>query len=252
MTRRTYPTAMDYTGVRLRLGRVFREDGRALIFAIDHGFFMGPVKGVEKPLEVLEKVVGAGVDAVMATYGIMKNYAASVSRKNLGWILTLLDTSPYTVERSVASAVAVAADAVKVYISYGSENMKRDLDILWAVNMACREYGLPVLAEMYPVSRPSPEEVAKMARIGAEYGGDFVKTVYTGDPASFRHVVETCPVPVVVLGGEKIESEQQVLQMVRESVSVGGAGAAMGRNIFQHPDPGRITKDLLEIIHGKP
>jgi len=242
--------SMNECGHSIRLRRIFRGDGRTLIFAIDHGFFMGPVKGVEKPLEVLEKVVEAGADAVMTTYGIMKNYASSLARKDLGWILTLLDTSPTTVEKSVASAVAMGADAVKVFVSYGSENMKRDLDILWAVNMTCREYGLPVLAEMYPVSRPSPEEVAKMARIGAEYGGDFVKTVYTGDAASFRYVVETCPVPVVVLGGEKIESEQQLLEMVRDSVSVGGAGAAIGRNIFQHPNPADITRALLKIIHS--
>lgn len=213
---------------------------------------MGPVKGSERPSEILAKVVAAGVDAVMTSLGLLKMYASSLARKNLGWILTLQDKSPSTIPWSVKAASNHGADAVKYFVKIGGENERQELETLWALSVTAADYGIPVLAEMYPAkpSMASAVEISKMARIGAEYGADFIKTMYTGGVESFRYVVRSCPVPVVVLGGEFMESDTEVLRMVYDSLSAGGAGVAFGRNIFQHPNPEKITEALYALIHG--
>ena len=248
---------MSGLGKRVRMSRIFREDGRTLIFAFDHGAFMGPSKGSEDAGHVLGEVVDGGVDAVMTTLGILRNYGPSVTKKGLGWILTLQDKTPSTVPESVALASQLGVDAVKLFITMGGETQQRDLEILWSLAKAGEEYGMPILAEMYPVKTektPNPitaDNIRRGARIGAEYGADFIKTFYTGSEESFREVVRACPVPIVVLGGEKATSDMEFLRDIASSVKAGGAGAAIGRNIFEHPNPRLITKALSAVIHGE-
>lgn len=237
------------------MNNIFRDDGRTLIFAFDHGAFMAPTRGMEDPSQTLAQVIEGGADAVMTTAGIMKNYAASFSRKGLGWILTVLDRSAETAEKSVSLASKLGADAVKFFVTMGGETERNDLEVLWALTTVSEEYGMPVLAEMYPVKSektPDPlshENIRKVSRIGAEYGADFIKTFYTGSEESFRTVVSACPVPVVVLGGEKTASDLDLLRAVFYSVKAGGAGAAIGRNIFDHANPKAMTKALSMVIH---
>jgi fructose-bisphosphate aldolase/2-amino-3,7-dideoxy-D-threo-hept-6-ulosonate synthase len=246
---------MSSVGKKLRMSRIFRGDGRSLIFAFDHGAFMGPTKGSQNADKVLAEVIEGGVDAVMTTLGIIKNYAPSHTRKELGWILTLQDKSPQTVVESVSTAGRFGVDAVKIFVTMGAETQQRDLEVLWALSRAGEEYGMPVLAEMYPVKSEKtpnpldPDNIRKVSRIAAEYGADFIKTFYPGSEEGFRSVVEACPVPIVVLGGEKAESDLMFLKVIASSVKAGGAGAAIGRNIFDHPKPGEVTKALAAIIH---
>ncbi len=89
------------------------------------------------------------------------------------------------------------------------------------------------------------------ARAGAELGADIVKTNYTGDPDTFKEVIDGCPVPVVIAGGPKVETEQELLEMVKNSIEVGGAGVAIGRNVFQAKSPQRTTRAISEIVHNK-
>jgi DhnA family fructose-bisphosphate aldolase class Ia len=86
-------------------------------------------------------------------------------------------------------------------------------------------------------------------RIGAELGIDLVKTQFTGDKDGFRSAVESCYVPVVVLGGSKMEDDAAVLKMVRDAMDAGGKGVAMGRNIWGHQDPEKMTAAIVSIVH---
>lgn len=247
---------MIAVGKKIRMARIFREDGRTLIFAFDHGAFMGPTKGSQDAGRVLAEVIDGGADAVMTTLGILKAYAPSLAKKGLAWILTVHDRSPDTVERSVSLASELGVDAVKLFVTMGTENQQKELEILWALTRVAERYGMPVLAEMYPVKTektPDPtsaDNIRKVSRIGAEYGADFIKTFYTGSEESFRTVVSACPVPVVVLGGEKTGSELDLLKAVASSVKAGGAGAAIGRNIFEHSRPKEMTAALSAVIHN--
>jgi fructose-bisphosphate aldolase/2-amino-3,7-dideoxy-D-threo-hept-6-ulosonate synthase len=107
---------------------------------------------------------------------------------------------------------------------------------------------------MYPrgrkVTNPrDPQMVAHAARVGAELGADVIKTVYTGDIESFSRVVEGCPVPVVIAGGPKTNTDREFLEMIREAMDAGARGVAIGRNVFQHPSPTRMTRAITEIAH---
>jgi DhnA family fructose-bisphosphate aldolase class Ia len=91
--------------------------------------------------------------------------------------------------------------------------------------------------------------VAHAARVGAELGADMVKTNYTGDPDSFSRVIESCPVPVIIAGGPRVESEMDLLRMVEGAIGSGARGVAIGRNVFQADDPALITRRICGIVH---
>jgi len=93
--------------------------------------------------------------------------------------------------------------------------------------------------------------VSHVARIGAETGADIVKTVYTGDRVSFKRVVKTCPVPIVIAGGPKATTDEDILEMCDGAMHAGAIGVTFGRNIFQHKNPPQILTALSRIIFNK-
>ena len=118
----------------------------------------------------------------------------------------------------------------------------------------CDDFGMPLLAMMYPrgpkiKDSHAPDAVAHAARLGAELGADIIKTNFTGNEETFKQVVESCPVPVIIAGGPKAETNLDVLQMVKESINAGGAGLSIGRNVFQHEEPTKMIKALSAIVH---
>ncbi len=122
------------------------------------------------------------------------------------------------------------------------------------VSQECRHWGMPLLAMVYTRGAKIDSEfdvkhVKHAARVGAELGADLVKVNYTGSPESFREVVQGCPIPVVIAGGEKVETDEELLQMVAGALEAGGAGASIGRNAFQHVDPEGMTQAISMMIH---
>jgi class I fructose-bisphosphate aldolase len=116
------------------------------------------------------------------------------------------------------------------------------------------EWGMPLLAMIYPrgekiVNEYDPTVLKHAARLGAELGADIVKISYSGTVESFKEVVACCPVPVVIAGGEKMESDRQILEVVKGAMDAGGAGVSIGRNIFQHRDPARMVGAVSMIVH---
>jgi DhnA family fructose-bisphosphate aldolase class Ia len=141
-----------------------------------------------------------------------------------------------------------------VHVNVGAVDEDKMLAKLGRVADECDLLGMPLLAMMYPrgpkiANEHATDAVAHAARIGAELGADIVKTNYTGDTESFRRVVETCPVPVVIAGGPKSETPLDVLQMVHNSLDSGCAGLSIGRNVFQHKNPTLMVKALVAIVH---
>ena len=119
----------------------------------------------------------------------------------------------------------------------------------------CRKWGLLLLAEMIPggFGRPdlhTPENIAMAARLGAEAGADAIKTAFPGSAESFHEVTEACYCPVLIHGGERKSCDAEMLSTVRDAVRSGGAGAVIGRNLWQHPDPARFTAALSAVIHN--
>jgi len=125
---------------------------------------------------------------------------------------------------------------------------------LGQVTREAAEWGMPILAMMYPRGEKIKDEydvnvIKHVARLAAELGADVVKVSYTGSVDSFREVVVGCPVPVVIAGGPKMSSDREILEMVKGAVEAGGAGVSIGRNIFQHREPSRMVGAISLIVH---
>lgn len=251
-------------GKNLRYWRIFDSGTqRTVIVAMDHGLFMGPVKGLTKPLETVRKVLRAGANALIVSPGIVKCIVPELQGK-AGLILrvdgavTVYGPQPYCIRRiaRVEQALKMGADAVIAMGYVGAPGEHEILRNLSIIARDCEEHGILLLAEMIPVKSEkikdpfNVEAVSLAARVGAEIGADIIKTYYTGDKETFREVVEGCPVPIVVAGGPKMESEEKVLKIVREAIEAGSAGVAFGRNIWQSDDAKSITRAIAKIVHG--
>lgn len=235
------------------MGRVFKRDRRSVVVALDHGGFMGPAPGLVNPQPAIEAVVKGGADAVMTTLGIAQKY----SRLWRGKASLILSTPMVADMRPTAgAAVRLGADALKTFVTVGTADDSHSLSDLWNTSVACKEMRMPFLAEMFPVKSektPDPMDrdvVAKFSRIGFEYGADFIKTFYTGSVEGFRAVTESCPVPVIILGGAKTDTDRELLQTVSDAMEAGAGGVAFGRNIWQHSNPEAITRAIVSVVHG--
>jgi len=246
------------SGKKRRLKRIFRDDERTFIVPMDHGVTVGPVAGLVNIQEIINKLLRGGVDAVVLHRGVAKH----VDIGKAGLIvhlsgITKLGPDPNNKVQvcSVEEAMRIGADAVSVHINIGAEQEDKMLAKLGRVADDCDRYGVPLLAMMYPRGPKIQNEhavdvVAHAARLGAELGADIIKTNYTGNVESFKEVVRGCYVPVIIAGGPKVETIQEVLRMVHDSIKAGGAGISIGRNVFQHENPTRMVKALSAIVHN--
>jgi fructose-bisphosphate aldolase / 2-amino-3,7-dideoxy-D-threo-hept-6-ulosonate synthase len=239
-------------GRSLRMKRMFKGDGKVVVVALDHGAFMGPAPGWVDPAPTVEAVVKGGADAIMTTIGIVEKCGHLAAGKSGIILSTPMSTS---MDATVDAAMNLGVDALKIFATVGGPEEQATMASLWSTSLACKKRGLPLLAEMFPVKSekvPNPMDkdvIAKYSRIGAEMGADFIKTFYTGDSQSFRYVAESCPVPVIILGGAKMETDRDLLKVVKDSLEAGAGGVAFGRNIWQHKNPEGITRAIEGVVH---
>jgi fructose-bisphosphate aldolase/2-amino-3,7-dideoxy-D-threo-hept-6-ulosonate synthase len=244
-------------GKSKRLRRIFGDDGKTVIIPMDHGVTIGPVQGLFNMQSIVDKLAAGGADAVVLHKGVTKN----VDTKRLGLIIHVSASTKIGPDANwkvkvcdVEEAIRLGCDAVSVHVNLGADHEPEMLAELGKLADECDAWGVPLLAMMYPRgtkigNEHDPQLVAHAARVGAELGADVVKTNYTGDPESFRKVVEGCSVPVVIAGGPKVDSTKSLLEMVYNAVKAGCAGVSIGRNVFQHENPTAITKALVGIVH---
>lgn len=249
--------------VERRMNRIFRSGrggrpGRTLIAAMDHGLLDGPCRGLEDPGRTIAQVVEGGADAVLTSYGVARRFARELAP--LGLILrvdgggTSLGPGggPGALFYGVDEALRLGADAVAVTAFPGSPQEMDTLESLASMIGKAHAWGLPVMAEMVPGGFDSAPEyrtqasIALSVRVAAELGADFVKTPFT---AGFEAVTGTCYVPVVILGGAKRGNECDMLADIKSAVDAGGAGVAIGRNIFQSDKPAAMVAAVAAILH---
>ena len=246
-----------------RMNRIFRpakagHPARALIVAMDHGLLDGPCRGLEEPGQTIAKVVEGGADAVLTSYGVARRFARELAP--LGLILSAdggatslgKGDGPGALFYSVEEALRLGADAVAVTAFPGSPKEETTLQSLALITGKAHAWGMAVMAEMVPGGFDSAPEyrtranIALSVRVAAELGADFVKTPYT---PGFEAITSTCYVPVVILGGAKRGNERDMLSDIKAAVDAGGAGVAIGRNIFQADDPAAMTAAVAAILH---
>ena len=241
-----------------RMNRIFRQDGRTLIVAMDHGLIDGPCPGLERPGETIAKVAAGGADAILTSYGVARRFAAELAP--LGLILRV-DGGATSLGGGgaqgalffgIEEALRLGADAVAVSAFPGSPAEVGSLERLAHVIAAAHNWGLPVMAEMVPGGFDSPPEkrtqhaIALAVRVAAELGADFVKTPYvSGLRGGHRGLL--------CAGGGA--GRRQAGQRAGDAGGhprghrAGGAGVAIGRNIFQAEEPTAMTAAVAGIVH---
>lgn len=248
-------------GKKIRLERIInRNSHRTVIIPMDHGVTVGPIEGLADMRTTISNVVAGGANAILMHKGIVRAGHRGTG-KDVGLIIhlsagTSLGPDPNAKELvcTVEEAIKLGADAVSVHINLGADTEKEMLMQLGHISERCYEWQMPLVAMMYTRGAKIKDEfdvnnVKLAARAGAELGADIVKVVYTGNPESFAEVVDGCTVPVVIAGGPKMNSDEEIFRMVEGALAAGAAGVSIGRNAFQHKNPTKMVQALSKMVH---
>jgi class I fructose-bisphosphate aldolase len=239
------------------------KQGKALFLAYDQGIEHGPTDfnedniDPERVLAIADCGYFTGVilqKGVAEKYYFGQNYKVPLIVKLNGKTNLVKDEDPYSPQVcSVQEALSYGAKAVGYTIYVGSEYETKMTEEFGKIEQEAEKAGIPVIAWMYPRGRNVPDEndpklIAYAARVGLELGADIVKIRYTGDPASFKWVVQSAgKTKVVVMGGSK-EPEEAFLEKTRIVMEAGAIGLAVGRNVWQAEKPLAVAEKIARII----
>src|SRR5512135_1325669 len=243
---------MDW-GIKNRLSRIIKPDGRTVMLAVDHGYFLGPTSGLEDAGRTIAPLLPYA-DALMPTRGVLRSSVDASSETPIvlrvsggNSILSELSNEGITVAMEDAVRLNVSAVALSIYV--GSPNERQTLLNLTRLVDEGHRYGIPVLA-VTAVGKDMARDARYLAlccRIAAELGAHIVKTYYC---EGFERLVKTCPVPLVMAGGKKLP-ELEALELTYNAIRRGAAGVDMGRNIFQSEDPVAMIQAVRSVVHDK-
>ncbi len=246
---------MDW-GMKNRLGRLIQPDGHCFFLPIDHGYFQGPTRRLENPGETIGPLIPYA-DGLFVTRGVLracvdpKNCPPIILRVSGGTSIIGKDLSHESITTSVEEALRLNVSAVGMSVFVGSDYEYDSLVNLGKLVDECQRYDLPVMA-VTAVGKELEKRDARYlglaCRIAAEFGATIVKTYWC---ENFDRVVQGCPVPVVMAGGPKCETEREVFDFVYDGMQKGAIGLNLGRNVWQHDHPVAIMKGLRAVIHEK-
>ena len=258
-------------GKRIRLGRIFKQDGKTFVITMDHGVDLGPIKGLEDIKATVRKTLSGDYkpDAILMNPSMIKLCHEEIVGK-LGVIARLdgtattigPDITDYRLFSSVEEALSCGADAVATMAFIGVERESQNSEKVGKISQDCERWGVPHIVEALPPEIieyhfkpeakrqwPTMDHIKFVDRVAAELGADVVKSYYTGDPDTFKEVVKCCPVPTIVLSGPGAGDPEGLLKMVHDVISAGAKGVIMGRNVWGHKDPVAIIKAISKIVH---
>ena len=258
-------------GKQLRMRRVFRN-GKILVLPMDHPIYFGPQAGIEDPARLVALARDHGATAVLLTAGALRQAVGEVG--DLGIIMRIdttitklggTDTVMHLLH-GAEEAAALGADMVVVncYVGLGEVEVESQLLTKMAdVSAECERIGMPMCGEIIPrvshqpstinhqpfsQTMPTSDELAVAMRLGLEYGCDLVKTVYNGDPDGYARAVASCHLPVIMAGGPKSDDELAIFHQMKDVMTHGARGAAIGRRVWGSDRPGPTIDALRAII----
>lgn len=243
---------------RLRLRRLFgHDDGRLLVVPLDHSVTDGPVVRDGRLADLVGQIAAGGADAIVLHKGTTRHlkprsfeHTSLIVHMSASTTLAPDPDSKYLVA-GVEEALRLGADAVSVHVNLGARDERGQIADLATVADACDRWRLPLLAMVYPrgpriVDPLDPAHVAHAVTLAADLGADIVKTVFPRSVAALADIARACPVPILIAGGGPAGDP---FVRVADALAGGAAGVAMGRHIFQAPDPGVMTRKIADLIH---
>lgn len=244
---------MDW-GMKNRMAQLIQPDGHCLFLPIDHGYFQGPTSKLERPGITIEPLLPY-CDALFVTRGVLRSaidpYGAKpiILRVSGGTSMVGDDLSHEGITTSIEECVRLNAAAVGMSVFVGSKYEHDSLINLSKLVNDAEALGIPVMAVTAvgkELEKRDARYLALASRIAAELGARVVKTYWC---ENFDKVTNGCPVPVVMAGGPKTDSELEVFKFIRDGMEKGAIGVNLGRNIWQHAYPVAMIKAIRTIIH---
>jgi putative autoinducer-2 (AI-2) aldolase len=242
-------------GMKNRLSQLIKPDGRCFFMPIDHGYFQGPTRCLEKPGDTVKPLLSY-CDALFVTRGVLRacidplNAIPIILRVSGGTSMTGKDLANEGITTSIEEIIRLNVAAVGVSVFVGSDYEHQTLLNLAKIVNECEDYDIPVMAVTAvgkELEKRDARYLALSCRIAAELGARVVKTYWCKE--GFEKVVEGCPVPVVMAGGPKCETEAEVFEFVYDGLQKGAIGINLGRNVWQSAHPQAMAKALRAIVH---
>jgi putative autoinducer-2 (AI-2) aldolase len=245
--------SMDW-GMRSRLSRLIKDDGHCFFMPIDHGYFQGPTRCLERPGDTVCDLLSY-CDALFVTRGVLRscidpdNEMPIILRVSGGTSVIGKDLANEIVTTSIDDIIRLNASAVGISIFIGTDYEKESLANLSFIVNECEKYGIPVMAVTAvgkELEKRDARYLSLCCRIAAELGAKVVKTYWCED---FDRVSNGCPVPVVMAGGPQCETEREVFEFVHDGMQRGAIGVNLGRNVWQNQFPVAMAKALQAVVH---
>jgi len=238
------------------------KNGKVMLLAYDQGLEHGPIDFDDKsvdPAYIMEIAKNGYFTGVVFQEGVAAKYYQKESGVPL--IVKLNGKTSFQGEEplslqlcTVEKAAELGAVGVGYTIYVGSEHEEQMLVEFSRIEDEAHARDMIVIAWMYPrgkkvAGRESERDVvAYGARMGMELNADLVKVPYTGDVDSFNWVVRAAgKTGVLAQGGKKVDWENLNTE-VAGAMKAGARGIAIGRNIWQDPNPNEISKKLSELV----
>jgi 2-amino-4,5-dihydroxy-6-oxo-7-(phosphonooxy)heptanoate synthase len=250
-----------YTGKALRLAKLSRpNDGRFLFVPLDHSVTNGPITSGRGYNHLVRSLAAGGADAIIMHKGRVRLIDPQPLR-HCGLIVHLSASTGHAPDPDakvlvwqVEEAIRLGADGVSVHVNIGSADERAQLADLGAIAAGCAEWGMPLLAMMYPrgpqIADPhDPALLSHVVNIAADLGADIVKTAAAWPLERTAEVVENSPIPVLVAGGA--DDGADLNTFAKTVLAAGCGGLSVGRRIFGAPSPTDICAGLADIVHDR-
>lgn len=240
-------------GMKRHLSNIFSpKSGNTVMFAFDHGYFMGSTAGLERLDLVIPKLL-PHIDVLMGTRGALRSCVVPQNKKGIalratsGSSMLNDDLSHEILAVDIEDAIRMNADCLAIQTFIGADGQLSSIDNLSRAINAGMKYSIPVMGVVAVGKQMErTDRFFKLAtRIVAEMGANIIKTYYC---ENFEEIVAACPVPIVVAGGKKLP-EKEALTLAYNSIQGGARGVDMGRNIFQSPHAVEMAAAIGKIVH---
>ncbi len=254
------------SGLEIRMRNLFQY-GKAFVVALDHGLVMGPMKGIERPEEIVPKLRIA--DALQMSPPMVKTVKENFFSRSSPMLIARLDTANvwrdkyvehkegyYSRLFSVRDAIKAGADAVVTYlvVGYDSDQVEGiNLDLLSSARAEAEDYGIPFIVEPLYVVRGNPDSVKEVevvkyvTRLASELGADILKVDFTGK--DFSEVVKVAFSPILIRGGPKTSNDKEFFSMLKDALDAGASGITVGRNLWQSENPEGMARAISKLVH---
>lgn len=267
-----------YMTSKVRLNRLFNVSGKCLDVAIDHGVFneYSFLDGLEDIEKVVGQLVEAGPDAIQMNYGQSdvlqripgKNKPALVMRTDVGnpynpqthkVMFNILQNS----EEPILEALRMDASCVVANLLLLPDEPdlhRQTITNISRLRSLCEKYGMPLMIEPlimkgndarggYQVDGDK-KKLVPLVRQARELGADIIKADPTDNVEDYHEVIAAARCPVLVRGGGKADLKE-VFTRSYGFLQQGAMGLVYGRNIYQHPNPSRIVRAFMAMIHNQ-